>query len=108
VLNEIYHKIKRILVWIPILWRDQEWDHAFLLRILEFKLRRMANYHLTNGIGLHRERTAHQLNEAAALCKRMADENYSAFTVEKEDKLYAADLERLTLLFQKYLREWWD
>jgi len=113
VLNETYHRLKRILDWIPILWKDYDWDHACLLRILEFKLRRMAKHHLEDGVTLHREKTAHQLNEAAALCKRMADENYGVSTgdfydLKKEDALYAADLERLSLLFRKYLRCWWE
>lgn len=105
-LNETYHKIKRILDWIPILWKDYEWDHACLLRILEFKLRRMAKHHLEYGVTVRRDVTAHQLTEAAALCKRMANEEYTDWATL--DRLYAADLERLNLLFQKHLRTWWD
>lgn len=114
-------KIKRIVSWLPILWADRDWDHSFLLEIMAFKLRRMA----VN----QREDYAGSMREAAALCTRMAGEDYyphpdplfmprlkpwlfkgtGEFSAcYYEDYMYAQDLERLGLLFKKYLRCWWD
>lgn len=33
--------VLRILAWIPILWRDRDWDSCYLYLIMAFKLERM-------------------------------------------------------------------
>jgi hypothetical protein len=38
-----FRKLKRIIEWLPILWRDEDWDYQFLVKIIQFKLRRMAD-----------------------------------------------------------------
>lgn len=107
---KIFWRLRRLLAWLPVLWNDAEWDHAFLFRIMEFKLRRMARYHRRYGNLARSERTVQQLTEAAALCSRMANEIYFAnlSTIAAEDAAYQRDLDRLLFLFKKYVREWWD
>ena len=36
-------KIQNIIRWIPILWKDHDWDYYYLYRIIEFKLQNMYN-----------------------------------------------------------------
>ncbi len=36
-----YRRIKRIVAWIPILWKDEDWDHSYLFELLRFKISRM-------------------------------------------------------------------
>ena len=36
--------ISNLIVWFPIIWKDRDWDHTFMLDILSFKLHRMNKY----------------------------------------------------------------
>ena len=43
-----YHKnliqgIKNLWRWFPVIWRDRNWDHAYIYQILEHKLKLQAN-----------------------------------------------------------------
>jgi len=45
--KSIYNGIKRIinvLRWLPILWKDRDWDYCFLVVILKTKLTHMKKY----------------------------------------------------------------
>lgn len=33
--------IKRIIRWIPVLWKQEEWDFAYLYDIIEFKIKEL-------------------------------------------------------------------
>lgn len=36
-------KIKKIIEWLPVLWRDEDWDFEYMLDMLEYKLKRISN-----------------------------------------------------------------
>ena len=36
-----YRRIKRFIIWFPIIWKDEDWDSAYLLEIIRFKISRM-------------------------------------------------------------------
>lgn len=38
-----FEKIIKIFKYIVLLWHDEDWDYAYLLYIIEFKLKRMKN-----------------------------------------------------------------
>lgn len=38
----MWNQIKHVVAWLPLLWKDRDWDYGFLLEILKFKLQRMA------------------------------------------------------------------
>lgn len=35
------NNMKRVLDWLPILWRDRDWDSAYLYKIMSFKMKKM-------------------------------------------------------------------
>lgn len=35
---------KNIWKWFPIVWKDRDYDHGFILEVLEFKIKNTANY----------------------------------------------------------------
>ncbi len=106
----VFWRFRRLLAWLPVIWNDAEFDHSYLFRIMEFKLRRMAWYQRKYGHHVCSERTAQQQTEAAALCRRMANEDYPISSHDEylRDAAYRQDLDRLLLLFRKYVRTWWD
>ena len=36
--------IKNIIYWFPIIWKDRNWDHSYILTILQHKLKAQAKY----------------------------------------------------------------
>lgn len=40
-LSEIKRGLKNLFLWLPIIWKDRQWDYIFLLRIILFKLQLM-------------------------------------------------------------------
>lgn len=38
----IYRRVKKIIEYIPLLWKDEDWDYCYLIDMLDYKLKRMA------------------------------------------------------------------
>ncbi len=39
-----YRKVVKIVQWLPLLWRDEDFSYGYLLDIIQYKLRRMADH----------------------------------------------------------------
>jgi hypothetical protein len=66
-MKRVINKIKNLIRWFPIIWKDQDWDHSFIWEILKFKLRNQAEY-----IGKHdRHNSAKRDAEIMLLCYRL-------------------------------------
>lgn len=42
--RDIWEGIKNIFKWLPIIWKDRDWDHAYIMYALRFKINNIANY----------------------------------------------------------------
>jgi len=80
-IKNLYNKIKNLIIWFPIIWNDKNWDYAYLLQILEFKLTLMRNTLKDNDITTSANRQVKQIDYALYLLK---EKNY----IEKEEKLW--------------------
>lgn len=40
----IWTGIKNIIKWMPIVWKDRDWDHAYIMYALRFKIKNTADY----------------------------------------------------------------
>lgn len=38
-IRRFFHRVRKLIYWLPILWRDCDWDHAYILIVLRHKLR---------------------------------------------------------------------
>ena len=56
-IRTIFKKIKKIIQYIPILWKDEDWDFEYILILLKFKLNRIKNtIYQNNIIAKHEQR----------------------------------------------------
>lgn len=46
----VIQKIIKIIQYIPILWRDEDWDYEYLLALITYKLKRMKKAFIANSI----------------------------------------------------------
>ena len=99
--RNIMHGFRNLWRWKRIIWQDEDWDHAYLLRIMEFKMANMHDF-LTSDqtVGEHDRKDLDNLARAVLAC-RMArkDWDYDNYP----DYL-------LTLLnsLNESLFSWWD
>lgn len=99
-LKSLPARIQTILAWLPILWRDRDWDYAFLLRIIEFKISRMRRHHLKHSHAGKREihRITHHMRTCELLLKRLQNDEY----------LEAEDYPRANRTIEDLIRPWSD
>ena len=116
-------RIKHILNWLPILWGDRDWDYDFLLRIMEFKLNRMANCIEKNNHLLYNDQYVREMRVCATLLNRIREDKYCyneredlnrvdkksyLRVLRKAEKIKDHDIELFFKLFKSQYRHWWD
>jgi hypothetical protein len=116
----LVYGVENLIRWFPIIWRDRDWDQNYLLRMMEFKFKRMALLHETHGHLVRAPKTARQLRIAATLCRRLYEEPYYYMATFKYGRsggkqwadhiahLEKQDKEALGALISKYIDHWWD
>lgn len=127
-ISQFHEFAKRLFTWLPILWRDRDFDYAYAYRILGFKFSLMAERFEKHGACLSSGRTAKELRIAADLCRRIANEGYGDPTIgpwldvrgklvyhghNKAPWLYdiymkKQDIDSLHALMARKIRGWWD
>lgn len=85
-MNSIITSIKNVLRWIPIIWRDRDWDHTFLYIILQFKLSNMEKYLRKHGHSVNAEKDAHRIKICVTLLKRLLNDEYHDAVFKKHDE----------------------
>jgi hypothetical protein len=43
-IRQFFKRIYNLYRWLPIIWKDQDWDDYFIFEILKFKLKNQAEY----------------------------------------------------------------
>lgn len=124
---EFTQGIANLVRWAPVIWGDFDWDWSPLARVMEYKLRRMANLHNYHGHHLNNQREARQMMICANLLNRLdkdeyfdqAYQRYDAYEnlTDQQKGRYAAlqatqiqkdDQRLLGTIIGKYLNHWWD
>ena len=123
--HNIWHGIKNIFRWLPIVWFDRDWDWTFLGEIMEYKLRRMADVELHGHHVTSLRDRKHQLI-CAELLRRMMADNYfdnagydpsiwpdlpahrQVWIAKHSNEMAKQDQRYLGMMLGKYLMNWWD
>ena len=77
------YKIKRFLRrfynlyrWLPIIWRDQDWDTSYIWEVWKFKLKNQADYIGKKGHHVDNERDAQRMMTCVRLIEKIENEYY--------------------------------
>jgi hypothetical protein len=68
--------IRNVVRYAPVIWSDRDWDHYYLLKLLEFKFRNMAVACGDEGHHVNSDREGRQLRVCAHLVKRIREDDY--------------------------------
>lgn len=73
----IIQGIKNIIIWFPVIWRDRDFDHSFLYKIMYYKLKNMQAFFESENVWCAcSNRKAKQIMIAKNLCKRLIEQQY--------------------------------
>lgn len=71
-----FMRIRHIIGWIPVIWRDYDWDHVFLYIIMREKMRRMRLNHERVRLIEDWEKVAGELRECEDALGRLIEDDY--------------------------------
>ena len=78
-------QVKVVISYLPVLWRDRDWDHAYFLSLMQHKLKRMEKV-FRNGKHVGCEKDADKMLQCIELIDRINKEDYAAIPYELHSK----------------------
>jgi hypothetical protein len=78
--RNIYRNTKRIVEWIPVIWRDRDFDRGYLYTMLKYKLTRMADHFEEHKNFTGWEKIVEHIRECVQIIERLQKDEY----IEKE------------------------
>lgn len=70
--------VKNIVYWLPIIWKDRNWDHRYIYTILQHKLKAQSKYIGDRGHHVTAKRDAEIMMTCVRLIDKVSDEFYSS------------------------------
>lgn len=71
--SDIRDFVVRLWTYAPLIWEDRDWDYAFLLRMIKFKLKRMQPI-IRDGIALHSHHKALEIHQAEIMIENIFED----------------------------------
>jgi hypothetical protein len=131
-IRNFFKSVARLWVWLPVIWRDRDYDYGFLLTLIDFKLSRMKPV-IGSGYSVHAQDYALQIEKARLLIRNIHEDPDDEFSAhydqwdglgdnyeecdahEEHSAALVASMKRdrrnwhaLWKHFNKYMRGWWD
>ncbi len=79
---------QKLFIYLPLLWNDRDWDHSYLLRLMEVKLSLMAEHFKEHDMHVGSQKYARQMRVASALCKRIREDDYASLPLKRLEEVY--------------------
>ena len=70
--------VKNIWYWMPIIWKDRNWDHRYIYTMLQHKLKAQSKYIGDRGIHVSAERDAEVMMTCVRLIDMVSEEFYGS------------------------------
>jgi hypothetical protein len=91
--GKYYHKdfirgVKNLWKWLPVVWKDRDWDPSHIYKILQFKLEQQAYGIGSRDIHMNAQRDAELMLLCARLCYAQIEEGYENEYFEYVEKKY--------------------
>jgi hypothetical protein len=75
--KEFIRGVKSVWYWLPVIWKDRNWDHRFIFTILSHKLKAQSKYIGSRDIHTRAKRDAEVMMTCVRLIERVQDEFYA-------------------------------
>ncbi|MHA1700683.1 MAG: hypothetical protein ACTSWK_00270 [Promethearchaeota archaeon] len=84
--RSIKYGIENLIIWTSVIWKDRNWDHWYLYKILQFKLIQMEKLHRKYGHAVNSIKTADQIKICINLLKRLIEDDYDESIFKNHNK----------------------
>ena len=112
-------QIRKILRWIPILWKDRDWDYYHVYEILKQKLIDTEAYIRVEGLHLYNNEDADSIKKAIEMIEKVQTEyfldkylseakSWEAEGIEKATKDHDDARRELFDFLNNNIEKWWD
>jgi len=102
---EIIKGFKNLWYWLPVIWKDNQWDYSFLYRILHHKLRAMHRFYDSDKpVTVVHNDVIEKIKECADRAYRLKEGRYLTEELEGHREKWG-DCE---LIFEPYDGEWFE
>lgn len=75
--SRVWRKLRNVARWIPVLWRDVDWDYSSLLEVVRFKIMNMRKHHREHRNHADWEEVAGQMTAAEGCLGRLLADDYA-------------------------------
>lgn len=99
--------IKNLVIWFPLIWKDDQYDWTYLSKIMEFKLRLMSKSFLKYGYHVNSKKDAMDMLICAELLKRLDKDDPEDLGWKQHDARMDGWMKMLQKKIGK-LRNWWS
>ena len=117
-IRRFIRRTKNLLRWLPIIWKDEQWDHHFIFEILKHKLLFTAEHTRKYGYHVNSNYDSDRMMLCVRLIEKVQNEDYLMELVNDDDitkeKLELATKKHdkakriLFKLLDQYIERWWD
>ena len=116
--RRIIRRIKNLIRWLPIIWKDEQWDYYHIFEILKHKLIFTAEHTRKYGFHTSSDYDADRMMLCVRLIEKVQNEAYMEELINDDEltqeKLNAAmkkqdKAQRLLFkILDKHIQGWWD
>lgn len=117
-IKRIIRRIKNLFRWLPIIWRDENWDYYHIYEVLKYKLMFTSETIRKNGYHVSAKYDADRMMLCVRLIEKVQNEEYMEVLIDDDnltmEKINAAinkQQKARKLLFnilEKNIEKWWD
>ena len=75
-LRNIKYGVRNLIKWFPVIYRDRDWDHTFLMEIMKRKMDNMQKYLRKYGHHVNAEKDADDIKKCVILLDRLIKDEY--------------------------------
>lgn len=92
--KEIKRGIQKVWYWLPIIWKDRDWDSHYIFEILKHKLKAQADYIGDRDIHTRAQQDAKRMRLCVKLMQKIQDDEYSGEYIDyHKDRVWFTDCE---------------
>ena len=108
--RSLWYGLQNFWAYRSLIYRDRDWDWAYLYQMIEFKILRMSKLQREHGVHTTATQLAEEMEEAASILKRLYEDAYPYQDSHFKDylEMQKEDLKRFCQLFEKKSKGWWD
>jgi hypothetical protein len=115
---EVIQGLKNIINWLPVVFKDRQWDEEYLYKIIHHKLKLKEEFFRSeNTYSAKANEVAYQIKEVKEALERLIKDDYLTWNdiseltqeyFEKEDDLRNRDLDLVFSTIRNKVESWWD